>query len=203
MLFAKGSSMYRNTQMRYDRLSQLFHWLTAVLALTAFVLGPGDFGRVVDQGVDPASRIDIVLHETAGVLVFLLTLLRVIWMRVRPPVSKTVMSESMRVASQVVHVALLVLLCALPVTAILMLGTESQNLTLLGGVHVGLRLPTPLVAVAHSIDWGGVHALLGDGLMILAGLHAAAGLFHHVILRDGVLRSMYSSGREFPRGSSD
>lgn len=37
---------------------------------------------------------------------------------------------------------------------------------------------------------GGWHALAANGIMILAGLHAAAALFHHYVLRDGVLRRM-------------
>ena len=37
---------------------------------------------------------------------------------------------------------------------------------------------------------GGWHALAADAILILAGLHAAAALFHHYILRDRVLRRM-------------
>jgi cytochrome b561 len=43
-------------------------------------------------------------------------------------------------------------------------------------------------ALRHSIgDW---HALAANTLVIVAGLHAAAALFHHFVLRDGVPRRM-------------
>jgi cytochrome b561 len=43
-------------------------------------------------------------------------------------------------------------------------------------------------ALRHLIgDW---HALAANAILILAGVHAAAALFHHFILRDGVLRRM-------------
>ncbi|WP_432421280.1 cytochrome b [Mesorhizobium huakuii] len=35
-----------------------------------------------------------------------------------------------------------------------------------------------------------IHGTLGDIIMWLAGLHAAAAIFHHVFLRDRVLRRM-------------
>jgi cytochrome b561 len=40
-----------------------------------------------------------------------------------------------------------------------------------------------------------VHGWLGDAVMWIAGLHAAAALYHHFVRRDGVLRSMLPGGR--------
>jgi cytochrome b561 len=37
---------------------------------------------------------------------------------------------------------------------------------------------------------GGYHALAANALAILAGLHAAAALFHHYVMRDDILRRM-------------
>ncbi|WP_342587451.1 cytochrome b/b6 domain-containing protein [Manganibacter manganicus] len=35
-----------------------------------------------------------------------------------------------------------------------------------------------------------IHTTLGNVILWLAGLHAAAALFHHYYLRDGILKSM-------------
>jgi cytochrome b561 len=35
-----------------------------------------------------------------------------------------------------------------------------------------------------------VHGLLGDSIIWVAGLHAAAAIFHHAVLKDGVLAAM-------------
>jgi cytochrome b561 len=45
--------------------------------------------------------------------------------------------------------------------------------------------------LAGLADWGEVHQFLGDAIMWLAGLHAAAAIFHHVVLKDGVLAAMW------------
>ena len=174
----------------YDALSRAFHWLTAIVVSVAFVLGPGGFGRLMHQGVDPASRNDIVWHETLGVLVFVLTALRLLWVAVRPAAPQFAMAPRMQLLAKLAHLGLWLLLLVLPLTAILALGTEGHPLTLLGGVRVDHM---PLLAnsgLAHLADWGDVHGVLGDLIMWLAGLHAAAAIYHHVALKDGVLRSM-------------
>jgi cytochrome b561 len=37
---------------------------------------------------------------------------------------------------------------------------------------------------------GDLHGLIANIILILAGLHSAAALFHHFVRRDGVLRRM-------------
>ena len=44
--------------------------------------------------------------------------------------------------------------------------------------------------IAPLADWGDVHKLLGATIMWIAGLHAAAAIFHHVVLKDRVLTNM-------------
>ena len=43
-------------------------------------------------------------------------------------------------------------------------------------------------ALVHQV--GGWHALAANAVLIVAGLHSAAALFHHFILRDATLRRM-------------
>jgi len=76
---------------------------------------------------------------------------------------------------------------ALPVTAVTGAWLEGHPLTLLAG----LRIPPP-VAESHDLGRGlaTLHGWLGDTIMWLAGLHAAAALYHHFVRKDGVLVSM-------------
>ncbi|MGY0196415.1 cytochrome b [Leptothrix sp. BB-4] len=175
---------------RYDLPSMVFHWLTAIVVTITFILGPGGFGRLMHEGVDPATRLDIVWHETLGLSIFGLTLLRLLWVAMRPAAPRFPASPVMALAAKAGHLGLWTLLLVLPLTALLALGSEGHPLTLLGGVRLD-KIPffgsTPLGEMA---DWGEVHELLGDAIMWIAGLHAAAAIFHHVILKDGVLRSM-------------
>lgn len=184
------TSMNTATNSRYDAASIVLHWITAIAVTIAFILGPGGFGRMMRQGVDPATHLDIVWHESLGVLVLVLTLLRLLWLLFRPAAPITAMAHWMQMAATLMHVALWTLLLALPVTALLALGSESHPLTLLGGVRVSQIPFVASSAIAKLADWGDVHQFLGDSIMWLAGLHAAAGLYHHFIVKDGVLKAM-------------
>jgi cytochrome b561 len=180
----------QSASQRYDAVSKTLHWLTAVAATVAFTLGPGGFGRLMRQGIDPGTRSDIVWHESLGLLVFVLTLARLLWIASRPPAPRFALEPWMRLISKVVNVALWTLLIVLPITAVLSLGSEAHPLTLLGGVRVD-RMPfIEASSLAKLADWGEVHGYLGDTLMWLAGFHALAALYHHFILKDGVLRTM-------------
>ena len=88
------------------------------------------------------------------------------------------------------HFSLWALLFALPISALLALGSEANPLTLLGGFRVA---EFPLIAnsyLAGLLDWGDVHKLLGTVIIWLAGIHAFAALYHHFKLKDKVLISM-------------
>lgn len=175
---------------QYDKLSKAFHWTTAIAVAIAFVLSPGDFGQLLQDGIDPGARIDIVWHESLGIVVFTLTFLRLVWVAVRPAAPRRQMTVWTRRLSQLVHFVLWVLLFALPITAILSLATDARPLTLLGGFRIN-QLPFIAYAnLAGLADWGDVHKLLGNVIMWLAGFHALGAVYHHVKLKDDVLTSM-------------
>jgi len=180
---------------RYDRISMGLHWLAAVAVVAAFVLGPGDFGRLADSGVDPGTRTDIVVHETLGLFVFLLTAVRLLWVGVRPTPPSATGPDWSNIAATTVRIVLWALLLATPVTALLTLAGEGQPLTLLGG----LRLHSiPLLggwAGSKWTDWGEVHTFLGDAIVWIAGVHALAALVHHFLWKDNVLKSMLPARR--------
>jgi cytochrome b561 len=182
--------MKLSAKQHYDRLSIALHWLTAVIVTIAFILGPGGFGRLMRQGVDPATRSDIVWHETLGGAIFILTLARLIWVAMRPAAPQFSMSVWMRFSSKAVKLSLWALLLALPLTAILALGSGDHALTLLGGLRIDHMPPIAQSPIAKLVDWGTVHKFLGDAIMWLAGLHAAAAAYHAVVLDDGVFGSM-------------
>ena len=160
------------------------HWLTAGLVLVAFTLGPGGSEERVYSA---AKDFDRSWHEVLGLAVLALTLLRLslkIFSR-KPQLPET--ARWMHLASQAVQGLLYLLLFAVPLTAIAgaWLGGHPLTLGLLGEIP-------PLVAKNHSLGKriAELHTWLGDTILWVAGLHAAAALFHHFALRDDVLWSM-------------
>lgn len=169
---------------RYGVAAQFFHWATAILVLLAFIYGPGGSEERVYA---PARDFDRQLHETLGLCVFALAVMRMLWRMVDTRPEPAEASRWMKVAAQTVHWALYLLLFALPFTAITGAWLEGHPLTLLAGVKVPSLLGTSHDAGATIAE---IHTWLGDAILWLAGFHALAALYHHFFLKDDVLASM-------------
>jgi cytochrome b561 len=172
------------TPQRFCAAAQFFHWATAILVVVAFVYGPGGS----EERVYSAARdFDRQLHETLGITVFAITLIRLAWRAFDGAPDDPPMAPWMHRSSKVVRAALYVLLLALPATAVSGAWLEGHPLTLLGNVRVG-----PLLGEAHAVGstLAEIHGWLGDAILWIAGVHAAAALYHHFVLRDDVLQSM-------------
>jgi cytochrome b561 len=177
--------MNQQTITHYSGPTQILHWLTAILVLTAFIYGPGGS----EQRVYSAARdFDRQLHETLGLSVLTLVVLRVLWRSFDRRPAPPPVARWMTVMANVVQVALYVLLFAVPLTAISGAWLEGHALTLLGGIVV-----PPALVESHELGAkvAKIHTWLGDAIMWLAGAHSLAALVHHFILKDGVLRSMF------------
>jgi cytochrome b561 len=176
--------MEQRSGARYGPVAQAFHWVTAILVLVAFIYGPGGSEERVYSS---AGDFDRQLHETLGMCVFALVLMRLLWRMVDTRPDPPQVSRWMGIAAKALHWALYLLLFALPLTAIAGAWLEGRPLTLLAGVEI-----PPLVGLSHDTGAGiaTLHTWLGDAILWVAGFHALAALYHHIVLKDGVLASM-------------
>jgi cytochrome b561 len=171
--------------MGYGSPAIAFHWVTAALVVAAFTLGPGGSETRVYA---PENDFDRALHETLGLTVLTLTVLRLAWKSVLPSPPLPPIAPWMNRISKLVQALLYILLVITPLSAISGAWLEGHPLTLgvLGSVPPLLAKNAPL---GHEI--ADIHGTLGDAILWLAGLHAVAALFHHFVLRDDVLLSMF------------
>jgi cytochrome b561 len=88
-------------------------------------------------------------------------------------------------AARAVHWLLYIFLFALPITALIGVQFGGHPINAFGG-SFGPYLD-PSSAARNILE---IHELLGNWIVWLAGLHAAAALFHHFFLKDRVLLSM-------------
>lgn len=169
---------------RYGGVAQAFHWATAVAVLAAFILGPGGS----EQHVYAVSRdFERQLHETLGLCVFALSVLRIVWRTFDTHPQPPQLAPLMVIASKAVQLTLYLLLFAVPLTAILGAWFEGHPLTLIAGLQIHAPFGIDHKAGAAISN---IHTWLGDAILWLAGLHALAAIYHHVLLRDSVLSTM-------------
>jgi cytochrome b561 len=96
----------------------------------------------------------------------------------------------MAAAAKLVQFALYALLIAIPATAVLGTWLEGLPVTL-PGFDIA-----PQIAKAHGLGQliMEIHITLGNAILWVAGVHAAAALFHRFYLRDEVFQSMAPGG---------
>ncbi|CAN7756934.1 cytochrome b [Rhizobium sp. LjRoot258] len=176
----------RSTSSRYGAGARAFHWLTVILILAAYVLSKGDRYSLYSAAADSIRRI----HETLGMLVFMIVVLQLLWRLIDSRPAEQPMPRWAAVAARLVRFALYTLLIAIPATAVLGTWLEGLPVTLLGFDI------SPQIAQAHGLGQLiiEIHTALGNAILWVAGGHAAAALFHHFYLRDKVLQSMVWGG---------
>ena len=181
--FRSPPTSLSGTRIRYGSLAQAFHWLTASLVLAAFLFAVGGPPARVYGATNAAS---LQLHESLGFAVFVLLIARLVWRWFDHIPESPPMPSWMDVASKTTHWALYALLFAVPMTAILGAWFGGHAITVYGLGPLGPFFGTWNLGASL----GRIHGTLGDAIMWLAGLHAAAALYHHFFLRDRVLRQM-------------
>jgi cytochrome b561 len=167
----------------YGPVTQLFHWATAILVVAAYFLGPG--GRE-HRAFSPYMATTRELHETLGIAVLVIVLLRIVWRLFEGKVEHPDMAGWISYSSKSFHLLLYALLLSIPATAIAGTWLQGHPLTLLIGEF------GPFLRETHDLGTSvmEIHTTLGDLILWMAGLHAAVAIGHHFVLCDRVLVSM-------------
>jgi len=173
--------MLKNSQHSYGQPARALHWLSAlaVIAALAFI----ELKDLFPRGTPLRDAMKFG-HFQAGLIVLLLVLPRLLWRlgnRV-PDITPTPPKRSQAIA-KVTHWVLYALMLALPLLGIAIVQGSGHALALFGQ-------PLPLLftldrATAHDLKE--VHETLGNVLLWLAILHAAAAVWHHRFLKDNTL----------------
>ena len=170
---------------RYNAVTRWIHWLTAMLVAATFILGPEDLDETENLGDDWLVQV----HETLGLIVFGLSIFRIVWILFAQPRLHVPMSAIMFISAKILQATLYFLLLAVPLTAVFGIWLNGDALNLLGNTMIMAPFSTTKISSALLLD---LHPVLADLLMWLAGVHAGAALFHHYILKDTLLNSMMS-----------
>jgi cytochrome b561 len=169
------------TPAPYSRLSIGLHWF--MLLLLAAVSACIELREVYPRGSAIRDGLK-TWHYLLGLSVFGLVGLRLL-ARIGAPRLAGPRSWTDWLAAAV-HLALYAIMIAMPILGWLALSADGKAVA-----AFGLQLPAliaPSEALAGQLEE--VHETLGTVGYWLVGAHATAALFHHYVLRDGVLRRM-------------
>ena len=169
----------------YDRTTITLHWLIAV-----GVLGQWLGAHVIDWFPKGPLRVDVrSIHIVVGVLLVMALAYRVWWRTTngaRFPISRPLLRDQF---ASLVHLTLYVLLGAVLILGLFNAWVRGDDI--FGLFHLpkyGRFTPDARHALAEQLV--GLHRLAANALLILAGGHAATGLYHFAVLRDRVFQRM-------------
>lgn len=157
-----------------------------MLLVIAGVYAAIEFREFYPKGSEPREALKM-WHFMLG-----LSVLGLVWLRIAArlvwaaPQSSPDGPAWREVTAKATHISLYIFMIAMPVAGWLILSTEGEPIP-----FFGLELPA-LVGVNEQFaeQMEEVHELGGTIGYWLIGVHAAASLFHHYILRDRVLARM-------------
>ena len=173
---------------RYGTGAVVFHWTMFLL-----VVAVGILGLLHDSWPKRTQAFWINLHAMLGLLLWL-TLMARFWWRIlhRPPSLPSGVGDWSRRLSGPVHWALYALLFVTPIVGIVTFIWHGRIFDF-GVFHLDFGVKSNR-AVFHPTE--DIHGYLAYAIFALAGVHAAAALWHHFFQRDGVLERMWPAREE-------
>jgi cytochrome b561 len=174
----------RNSRTGYGLIAQSLHWVVAGLIVYQYLLAD----RAADATLFQKLGI-LATHKSIGITILVLAIARLGWNfgvgpRPRPPEAEP--SYRARLA-HISHAVLYSLIVAMPVTGWVMSSAANTP------VSYFRRFTLPNLVTPHS-EWVDalkeLHGALFAVLVMTVALHSSAALYHHLVLKDDVLRRM-------------
>ena len=168
---------------RFTPLQRALHWLMAICILAMFFIGVGMVSTIAPKYLPLIS-----IHKSLGAVIFILALIRlaVRW-HYGAPALPADLPVPMKLAAELSHYVLYILMIVMPLLGWGMLSAANYPVVLWGGVRLP-AIASPSESL-HTLLWN-AHVYLGFAFYALVLLHVAAALFHALIRRDGVFRTM-------------
>lgn len=173
-----------NNKHSFGLVAILLHWLIAIGLIALFASG---LWMTTLDYYHPWYNRAPALHISAGVVVTILVVLRMLWSFFsRNP--QQITGRLLTLMAQIMHVFLNLLPLLIAVSGYLMVTAEGQGVA----VFSLFELPPLLETAGERADSAGeFHFWMAWSLMIMSLAHAAAAVYHHFVLHDPVLLRMF------------
>ncbi len=168
---------------RYDRVTIVFHWLTALLVMALFVT------PLVWNNAPRAWNLRYLedVHVSLGIGLAAVLVGRLLWRLLAGRRLAAIGTAVTKPLSKLVHALLYALLAAQVGLGFSLRWFQGEEFSFFGLFSVPALFASNR-ALAHQIET--LHNFVGWTLIYVAGAHAVAALYHRYVLRDGVLKRM-------------
>jgi len=171
----------------FARSQRIMHWLVLLMIVIAYAAM--ELKGFTTKGSAPRALL-VLTHYTAGVSVLVLMVVRVgLKLTHHDPDIIPQPPRWQIISAKAVHGLLYLMFLSLPLLGVLSLYVGQVEWSFLG-----LQMPVAAAKdpeLQHTLK--SVHELIANAGYFLVGLHAAAALFHHYIVRDNTLERMLPS----------
>ena len=175
---------------RYNLLSQLFHW--SVVALIIGLIVTDSLRGEAPKDSDLRTQW-LHLHESLGILLFMVVIARILWSRVSIQPAPIDGPQWSLIAAKLTHLLLNLATLLIPISGYLRVISKEGRVA----DFFGAQVPS-LIGASPQIN-DAMHLFHGEPmeffLYSLVGLHVAAALWHQYGRRDGALERMLPWGR--------
>jgi cytochrome b561 len=174
---------------RYDVAAITLHWLTALLVVTLFVLA--EIWGFLQHGSTARHTLQW-LHVSLGIALMGVVAVRMVWHGVSDRRLPRAETGPLEWAARAMHYILYLLLVTMILAGFVKVWSQGHAANFFGLFAV--PPPFPIAEswrpIANTVHYWGAWTII-----VLAGLHSLAALFHHCALHDDVLRRMLPSSR--------
>jgi cytochrome b561 len=181
--------LIRDTSNGYGLVTRVVHWLMALAIVALFALGL--WMRTLDY-YSPYYNLAPDIHRSAGMLLLFLLVFRIAWRVVNAKPDDHELSRLEAAAAHIVHWSFYPLLVALMVSGYLISTAKGQPVSVFGWFSV----PAITQGEGQEDIAGYVHKVLAYATIVLAAVHSAAAVKHHIIDRSSILTRMWSGPRD-------
>lgn len=175
---------------RFTRTAIVLHWLIAVL-----LLGQFGFGWWLDEipRNTPERGFWINQHKSAGLVIGLLIVLRIVWRLRHAPPPALPMPAWQRRAADASHLALYACMVLMPLSGYLASNFSKHGIKLFNAVRLAPWGSDDKLLYAI---FNQTHKVTAVVFAVLIGIHLLAVVKHALIERDGLLSRMWVRARD-------
>ena len=169
---------------KYNRLSRVLHWTSAIIIVGLFALG---LWMIKLDYEHEWYEISFHYHESIGILTAVLIAFRLLWKLITPQPKFCSKSDFEKRAAILAHASMYILCIVIFVSGYLIPTADGRSIAVFDWFFV------PSLGSFHHLQAdiaGTIHFWLAITLIALVVLHTMAACKHHFIDKDNILKKM-------------